>query len=214
MPGSACATPPARRQPLGQRASRRTHAGADQGPAAAGERPRELGPEEVRGDGAHRGIARLAVAAVGPGAAGEHPVGGGPVVAVAMGEAADHRARVHPLGVLREELADLDAGEVRADRLEGPAELGRAFGIHVEGVELRPPAVHPDEDHALARAGPGSCQESVPAGPARSDFHRTLPRVHSTCPRAWARRPEWDRSQSHSLRSRPAFSPRRMPRPR
>ena len=107
-------------------------------------------------------------------------MGGRPVVAIAVGEAADHRALVHHLGVRGEELADVEAGEARTDWLEGAAELCRGVGLHVEGVELRRAAMHPDEDHALPRLGtrmdePGGLRSDEigkrqPEGPKRPDM--------------------------------------------
>ena len=62
--------------------------------------------------------------------------------------AADDRQLVDLLGHLRQVLADLHAGDVGRDGPERSA--GGPARLHVEGVDLAGPAVHPQQDAALA----------------------------------------------------------------
>ena len=94
------------------------------------------------------------------------PAGQKPLVAAAViGEVVRHRAdegiAIGTAGVEREELADIDSGDVRPDRPEGPADLRRGVGFHVVGFEVGRAPREPDEDHRrvvrgrLAGVGPG-----------------------------------------------------------
>ena len=50
------------------------------------------------------------------------------------------------LACLREQLGDVEAGHVRADRLPDAAILGRGVRLHVVQVHVAGPAVEPDQD--------------------------------------------------------------------
>ena len=56
------------------------------------------------------------------------------------------------VGEPRQVLADLDAGDVRGDRLELAADLGRGVRLEVEHVLVRRPAGQEDHDDRLVRA--------------------------------------------------------------
>ena len=152
------------------------------------------GAEQMRGNRTHGGIPRLAIVARRTCATGEHPVGGGPVIAVAVRETADHRALVHHLGVLRQQFTDINPRDVGVDRLEGATKLRRCVGLHVKRVELRGTAVHPDQNHGLLRAGGGMREPSrfgtqqigqaEAKGPNRSHLQHLPPRnVVAKCSR-------------------------------
>ena len=82
--------------------------------------------------------------------AGVHVVDAVGMVRRLRAHAADDRELVDLPRHLRQVLADLHAGDVGLDRPERPA--GRPAGLHVEGVDLAGPAVHPQQDAALALA--------------------------------------------------------------
>ena len=101
---------------------------------------------------------------------------------------------VHDLGLQRHVLADLDAGDVRGDRLELAADLGRGVRLHVVAVDVRRPAAQPDHDDRLAAAGfrgrggrggaarrPASARRT-PARPTRINSRRVMP-SHNLVPR-------------------------------
>ena len=62
-------------------------------------------------DGGGGGVGGGLVDGVGAEVAGEHPVGGGEVVAVVVVHGADEGHAVHELGVAGEQLGELDAGD-------------------------------------------------------------------------------------------------------
>ena len=73
---------------------------------------------------------------------------------VAVGHAddgPDDRRLVHHLRDPREDLADLDAGDVGGDRLELAPDLGGGLGLDVPHVLVRRPAAEEDVDHRLVR---------------------------------------------------------------
>ena len=106
--------------------------------------------------------------------AGQHPVGGGEVVAVVVVHRADDRHLVHQPGVLGQQLGDLHAGHGRRDRLERPAKLGRSVGLGVVGLVLRRPAVEPDQDHRSV-ARPALAGRPSPQRRARSRLASVSP---------------------------------------
>ena len=140
--------------------------------------------EQMRRHSTHRRIAWLAITAIRAQSTGQHPVSRCPVIAIAVRKAADHRAFVHDLRVLRQQFADLKPGQSGGNRCERPAIFGGSTGFHVERVKLRRSAVHPDENDGFLRSrrcmGQGTLLRAVTI-PADSD--RTSPRAdlqHST----------------------------------
>ena len=61
-----------------------------------------------------------------------------------------------PLGLEREQLADVHARHGGADRAERPAVLGRGVRLGVVGLELARPAPHPEQDDRRVRRGAGA----------------------------------------------------------
>ena len=114
---------------------------------------REVGAaaEEVRGDGAGVG----GIDPAGEAAAGLHhlPAGvvdGGPVVVAG----ADKGELVGDGGMAGEEFGDFEGVGLRADRLEGAADLGCRFRLHVPEVEVaRGPEVEDHDAGAFFMAG-------------------------------------------------------------
>ena len=77
------------------------------------------------------------------------------VAALAMGERADDGELVGDLRVQRQRFAEVEAGDVRLDRLIRPAILRRRIGFGIVGLELRRPAVHPEQNHGGVGGGAG-----------------------------------------------------------
>ena len=82
--------------------------------------------------------------------AGQHPLRAHAVAGVGVVRRADDGELVHDLGLLRQVLADLDAGHVGGDRLELAAELGRGVRLEIVHVDVAGPAGLPDQDDRLA----------------------------------------------------------------
>src|SRR5205823_413456 len=78
----------------------------------------------------------------------------GVVPAAGTDDRADEGELVGQGGDLREALADLDAGDGRADRLELAADLGRGVGLEVPHVLVGWAAAEEDVDHRLVRGLP------------------------------------------------------------
>ena len=81
--------------------------------------------------------------------AGQHPVGGRLVVVVVVRPGPHERDLVHRLRQERQLLAELQAGDARADGLVVAADLGRGVRLRVEAVVVRQPAAEEDEDDGL-----------------------------------------------------------------
>ena len=83
--------------------------------------------------------------------AGEDVVVGRAVVRVVVAERPHQRELVHLRRDLRQQVADLQAGDLRLRRVELAAELRGRVGLQVERVEVALPAVqeHEDERHVL-----------------------------------------------------------------
>ena len=54
------------------------------------------------------------------------------------------------LGQAGKQLADVEAGNRRGDRLERPPVFGRGIGLHVEGIEVARPTPEPEQDHGAS----------------------------------------------------------------
>ena len=70
-----------------------------------------------------------------------------PMIAVAVREAADHRALVHDLRVFRQQFADLKPRQGSGNRSKRAAIFSGSTGLHVERIKLGWSAVHPDENN-------------------------------------------------------------------
>ena len=77
------------------------------------------------------------------------------VVRELVGDRADERVLVGDLGVQRQVLADVDAGDVGLDGPKGAAVLDRGVRLHVERLHVWRPAGQPDEDDRRVRARRG-----------------------------------------------------------
>ncbi len=78
--------------------------------------------------------------------AGHHVVIAGAVVPLVVANRADDRQLVGDAGQPRHVLREVDAGHLGADGLELAANLGRRVGLGIERLEVRRPAVHPNQD--------------------------------------------------------------------
>ena len=94
----------------------------------------------------------------------------GVVAAAGADDRADDDALVHAGGHAREDLADLDAGDVGGDRLELAADFGRGVGLDVPHILVRRSAAQEDVDDRLVPragdAGAGLGAEDVGEGQA------------------------------------------------
>jgi hypothetical protein len=100
-------------------------------------------PEQIRGHAA--GMRRLDAA--GEPAPGLHDLPAGVVHRGAVVVARAHEGKlVGDFGMLRQEFRDFEGVALRADRLEGAADLGRGVGLHVPEVHVRRPAEVEDRD--------------------------------------------------------------------
>src|SRR3989475_12689827 len=61
-------------------------------------------------------------------------------------QAAQDRELVGQAGQARQQLADIDAGDIRTDWPERPAHFGRSVGLEVERFEMARAAVGPEQD--------------------------------------------------------------------
>ena len=127
--------------------------------------PRFPRPLQLGDDRPCRRILRRQARRVRPQVAGEHPVGGGEVVAVIMIHRSDDRHLVHQPRVLGQELRDLHPGNGRRNRLERSPKFGRRIRLGIISLMLRWSAVEPDQDHRF----PGS----VPFVPSPRNRPRT-----------------------------------------
>ncbi len=114
--------------------------------------PRLVGPLHPCRDRSARGI-DVVVDLDGRLIAGKHPLRSHAVAGVGVVGGAQDRQLVHHLGLVRQVLADLNAGDVGADRLELAANLRRGTGLQVVGVQMAGPAGLPDQDDGLAALG-------------------------------------------------------------
>ena len=108
------------------------------------------------------------------------------VVAVPAVHRADDRELVEHRRLLRQVLAERDAGQPGGDDAEGAAVLERAVGLGVPGVDLAGAAGHPEQDDALFprigrpasdararhRSRSGRLSPARPASPALSMLRR------------------------------------------
>ena len=101
--------------------------------------------EGLRDHGAEAGIDQRRAGPI----AGQQVVGGAIVLGLGRGHRPDQGHAIHHLGQVREHLADPQAGHGRVDRLELPFDVNRGVGLGVEGVDVRRPAGHPDQDAML-----------------------------------------------------------------
>ncbi len=74
------------------------------------------------------------------------------VVAFASVHRSDDREPVEHRRLLRQVLAELDAGELRRDHAERSPVLERPAGLRVPGIDLARSAGHPEQDHGLIAA--------------------------------------------------------------
>ena len=71
------------------------------------------------------------------------------VIALPAIDRADERELIEHRRLLRQILANVDAGQLGRDVLERPANLARHRGLHVPGVDVRWAARHPQQNHRL-----------------------------------------------------------------
>src|ERR1051325_4351308 len=76
------------------------------------------------------------------------------VFAAFVVEAAEDRVLVGHLRQARQVLADVDAGDVGADRPKLAADLVGGAGLEIEGLQMARPAVGPEEDDREIARGP------------------------------------------------------------
>ena len=104
---------------------------------------------------------------------GHHVMIAGPVIPLVVADRADHGRLVGDARQPRHDLRVVDAGDLRPDHAELAANLGRRVRLGVEGLVMRRPAVHPDEDAAARRRSLGArrgaeADEIGEAGPGES----------------------------------------------
>src|SRR5262249_46320902 len=115
-------------------------------------------------------------------AAAQHPIGRRLVVVVVVRPGAHQGYFVHAAGHVRQQLADLQAGDVAVDLLVLAADLGRSLGLGVEAVVVRQPAAEEDEDDRLRPVLPrrgqrlSSQQGRQPQRPDGADAEEVAPR--------------------------------------
>ena len=119
-----------------------------------------LEPPQLASDhGAHVGVMQAGVVGPPP----HHQASAAAVVAVLGVQRADDAGVLHPLGHLRHQLRDRDAGDRRRDRPE--RSTGRRPGLRVPRLELARPARQPEQDHVLLLllelAGQGRLRQDV-----------------------------------------------------
>lgn len=99
-------------------------------------------------------------------ATAQHHLGGGPVTSVSRIERADHADFVHPLGHLRHQLGNVDAGNGGGNREIGTT--GGAIGFGIPGFELAGAAGEPKQDDAFAGVLQGFVQRVFVEGMDRA----------------------------------------------
>jgi hypothetical protein len=82
-------------------------------------------------------------------AAGEEALVAAAVVGEVVGDGADDRVFIGDPRVHRQIFGDVDAGDVRVDRVEFAAIFGRGVGLEVVHLHVRRPAGQPDEDDGI-----------------------------------------------------------------
>ena len=97
------------------------------------------------------------------GPAGEKPLVASAVIGKVVGHRADDGIPVGAAGVERQQLADVDPGDVRSNRPERPADFRRGVGLHVVSLEMGWPPREPDENHGgVVVAGRLPCAGRLP----------------------------------------------------
>ena len=86
------------------------------------------------------------------GVAGQQPVAAHVVVVVAGGEGADDGQFVRMASGARQEFAVANAGDIRRDRLERPADVYRRVRLRIECFVLGGPTLKPQKDYVLGLA--------------------------------------------------------------
>jgi len=122
---------------------------------AIGARRQMIDHAAVRGEQVQRIAQPLVVGR--RGMPGEGVVAGRIVVLHGVGQRADQRHQVHPLGRLGKLLADLDIRAACGDRLQRRAILVRGARLHVEHVNMARAAPLEQEDHAFGPRAERRC---------------------------------------------------------
>ncbi len=82
-----------------------------------------------------------------------HPVSGGDVVAVVVVDRPDDAHAIHHRRMVRKEFAELNARQLRRDRIERTFVFFRRLRLWIVHIHVRWPAVEPEADDRLAVRG-------------------------------------------------------------
>ena len=116
-------------------------------------------------------------------------------------------------GQARQQLADVQPGDRRRDRLERPAVLDRGVRLHVERVEVARPAPEPEHDHGprRRRCRPRPRARAESKSPSVRPIAPAAPGAGIPC--AMARRRSDDRRSRNVASADPPRILARLPRP-
>ena len=129
--------------------------------------------------------------------AGHHVMVAGAVVPLVVADRADDGQLVGDAGQPGHVLREVHAGDLGLDRRELAADLGRRVGLGIERLEVRRPAIHPDQDatgRALGRRRLSAGQRSHPqqvheAAARRHGQTRASGNRGATCRHSWYAKP-------------------------